>query len=55
MGYLEEKRYLGENCEISTDSDKTQLNNNVIVCAPSGAGKTMSYVEMVLQRFCLPH
>lgn len=39
---------LGEGCAVSTDSEKTQLNNNIMVVGPSGAGKTMSYAEMCL-------
>ena len=39
---------LGENCRVSTDSEVTQLNNNVMVIGPSGSGKTMSYAEMRL-------
>ena len=45
---MEEHFYLGEGYEISTDSRKTQLNNNIMVVGPSGAGKTMSYAEMCL-------
>ena len=40
--------FLGEGYSITTDSDVTQLNNNIIVTGPSGAGKTMSYAEMRL-------
>lgn len=36
---------LGEKCIYSTDSEKTQLNNNIIVCGTSGSGKTMSISE----------
>lgn len=36
---------LGNNVIYSTDSDKTGLNNNVLVCGSSGCGKTMSVVE----------
>ena len=32
---------LGENCVYSTDSEKTGLNNNVLVVGSSGSGKTM--------------
>lgn len=39
---------LGENAVYSTDCYKTGLNNNVIVCGPSGAGKTVSIIEPVL-------
>jgi len=35
----------GQNAVYSTDSNQTGLNNNVIVCAGSGAGKTMSIME----------
>jgi len=35
----------GQNAVYSTDSNITGLNNNVIVCAGSGAGKTMSIME----------
>lgn len=38
----------GENAIFSTDCSKTGLNNNVLVCASSGAGKTMSIMEMRL-------
>lgn len=41
---------LGEGRTISTDCTKTQLNNNIMVVGPSGAGKTMSYAEMCLLR-----
>ena len=41
---------LGEGRTISTDCAKTQLNNNIMVVGPSGAGKTMSYAEMCLLR-----
>lgn len=36
------------NCIFSTNTEKTQLNNNVIVCGSSGSGKTMSVTEMRL-------
>lgn len=36
---------LGHGCMYSTDSHKTGVNNNVIVCGGSGAGKTMSIIE----------
>lgn len=36
---------LGEKCIYSTDSEKTQLNNNIIICGTSGSGKTMSISE----------
>lgn len=35
----------GEKAVFSTDCEKTGLNNNVIVCAGSGSGKTMSIME----------
>jgi len=35
----------GQDAVYSTDSNQTGLNNNVIVCAGSGAGKTMSIME----------
>ena len=41
----EEKMILGQGCIYSTDSSKTGLNNNVIVCGGSGCGKTMSISE----------
>ncbi len=40
-----DKMILGENAVYSTDSSKTGLNNNVIVCGSSGCGKTMSISE----------
>lgn len=40
-----DKIILGENVEFSTDCDKTGCNNNILVCASSGAGKTMSIIE----------
>ena len=36
---------LGENAVFSTDCSQTGLNNNVLVCASSGGGKTMSVME----------
>ncbi len=45
---MAERYILGQNVEISTDSDMTQLNNNILVVGPSGSGKTMSYAEMCL-------
>ena len=39
---------LGENCVYSTDSEKTGLNNNVLVVGSSGSGKTMSISEPLL-------
>ena len=47
---MPENLMLGENYPVSTDSEVTQLNNNIIVVGPSGAGKTMSYAEMCLLR-----
>ena len=38
----------GSNCIFSTDTEKTQLNNNLLVCGSSGSGKTMSITEMRL-------
>ena len=35
----------GSNAVFSTDCKETGLNNNVIVCASSGGGKTMSIME----------
>lgn len=35
----------GQNAVFSTDCNQTGLNNNVIVCASSGGGKTMSLLE----------
>lgn len=40
-----DKMTLGENVILSTDSNKTGLNNNVIVCGSSGSGKSMSILE----------
>lgn len=40
-----DKMILGENCIYSMDCNETQLNNNVMVIAGSGAGKTMSVME----------
>lgn len=39
---------LAENCIYDTDAEKTQLNNNVIVCGSSGSGKTFSVTEPCL-------
>ena len=36
---------LGQDYIVSTDSQKTQLNNNVFICGGSGSGKTMSILE----------
>jgi ABC-type polar amino acid transport system ATPase subunit len=38
----------GNNCIFSTNTEKTQLNNNVIICGSSGSGKNMSVTEMRL-------
>lgn len=35
----------GPNAVFSTDCEKTGLNNNVVVCAGSGCGKTVSILE----------
>ena len=40
-----DKMIVGENVTFSTDPAVTGLNNNVIVCAGTGAGKTMSVIE----------
>ena len=45
---MNEVMFLGENYSVTTDSEQTQLNNNIIVVGSSGAGKTMSYAEMRL-------
>ena len=45
---MPETYMLGEGKAISTDSDRTQLNNNILVVGASGSGKTMSYAEMCL-------
>lgn len=45
---MSETLILGNNCTITTDSNITQLNNNIVVVGPSGSGKTMSYGEMCL-------
>jgi type IV secretory pathway TraG/TraD family ATPase VirD4 len=44
---MQEKMILGEGKEAvySTDCNVTGLNNNVIVCAGAGGGKTMSIIE----------
>lgn len=36
---------LGENVTFSTDSNKTGLNNNILVCGGSGSGKSLSISE----------
>ena len=38
----------GPRCEFSTDSNETGVNNNVLVVASSGAGKTVSITEAML-------
>ena len=38
----------GKNCIFDLDTEKNQLNNNLIVCGSSGSGKTMSITEMKL-------
>lgn len=40
-----DRMILGENAVYSTDCNETGLNNNVLVCASSGGGKTMSIIE----------
>lgn len=40
-----DKIILGEKAIFSTDSNKTGLNNNVLVVGSSGGGKTMSIIE----------
>ncbi len=42
---MKDRIILGENLSFSTDTDKTGINNNVLVCAGSGSGKTMSIME----------
>ncbi len=42
---MKDKMILGENIEFTTDSEITGVNNNVIVCAGSGCGKTLSIVD----------
>jgi type IV secretory pathway TraG/TraD family ATPase VirD4 len=42
---MRDKMILGENAEFSTDSEVTGVNNNVIVCAGSGCGKTLSIMD----------
>ncbi|MDO4322178.1 MAG: type IV secretory system conjugative DNA transfer family protein [Lachnospiraceae bacterium] len=43
-----DKMILAENVMVSTDCEKTGLNNNVIVCGGSGTGKTLSFLEPCL-------
>ena len=45
---MADRYMLGEGFDILMDSAVTQLNNNIAVVGSSGAGKTMSYVEMCL-------
>lgn len=45
---MAETLILGNDYTITTDSNITQLNNNILVVGPSGSGKTMSYAEMCL-------
>lgn len=42
---MADKVILAQNCIYSTDTEKTQLNNNIIVCGTAGCGKTMSVAE----------
>lgn len=42
---MADKVILAENCVYSSDTEKTQLNNNILVCGTSGCGKTMSIAE----------
>lgn len=42
----------GENCIFSSDSQKTGLNNNILVIGTSGCGKTISIIEpRILETF----
>ena len=42
----------GENCIFSSDSNKTGLNNNILVIGTSGCGKTVSIMEpRILETF----
>ena len=42
----------GENCGFSSDSQKTGLNNNILVIGTSGCGKTVSILEpRILETF----
>ena len=42
----------GENCIFSSDSQKTGLNNNILVIGTSGCGKTVSIMEpRILETF----
>ncbi len=40
-----DRMILGKDIDYSTDSNKTGVNNNVIVCGGSGSGKTFSITE----------
>lgn len=40
-----DRMILGENAVYSTNCNETGLNNNVLVCASSGAGKSVSIME----------
>lgn len=42
---MRDRMILGNNVSFSLDSEKTGVNNNVIVCAGSGCGKTVSVME----------
>lgn len=47
-----DKMICGKGVSFSTDSEKTQVNNNVIVVGGSGSGKTLSHVEpRILETF----
>ncbi|MCD8146242.1 MAG: type IV secretory system conjugative DNA transfer family protein [Clostridiales bacterium] len=41
----------GENCVYSTDCNQTGLNNNGMIAAASGAGKTLSFTEANLLEY----
>ena len=43
-----DKMVLGNNCVVSTDSEKTGRNNHILVIGGSGSGKTHSVVEPTL-------
>ena len=49
---IKERMILGEgsNAVFSMDPNETGLNNNVIVCASSGGGKTMSLMDPVFSK-----
>ena len=42
---MADKVILAEGCTYSTDTEVTQLNNNILVCGTAGCGKTMSVAE----------